>query len=157
MGRVLLAAGLEAHQRMDRVMGAVRALRSNDLELVRRRTARVGAKRRRLVRLRSPAVDQFQLQRALDRLVALVLDDDADRQWHVDLRDDVGPFDPQTGAVHKASDGPPSYTQVFGDTLVELAQQNERVVAITAAMLEGTGLKSFSEAFPERFYDVGIA
>ncbi len=69
----------------------------------------------------------------------------------------VGPFDPKTGELVRAGGGPPSYTKVFGDTLVELAEKDERIVAITAAMLEGTGLKAFSERFPERFYDVGIA
>jgi len=69
----------------------------------------------------------------------------------------VGPFDPATGEVKKSAGGPPSYTNVFGDTLVELASQDQRVVAITAAMLEGTGLKKFAAAFPERFFDVGIA
>ena len=53
--------------------------------------------------------------------------------------------------------GPPSYTEVFGRTLVELAGQDERIVAITAAMLEGTGLKTFARKYPERFFDVGIA
>ena len=68
----------------------------------------------------------------------------------------VGPFDLETGEVKK-SGGPPSYTSVFGKTLAELAEQDERIVAITAAMLEGTGLKSFAERCPERFFDVGIA
>lgn len=69
----------------------------------------------------------------------------------------VGPFDPATGEVHKGSGNPPSYTSVFGKTLTELAEEDDRIVAITAAMLEGTGLKSFAERFPERFFDVGIA
>jgi 1-deoxy-D-xylulose-5-phosphate synthase len=68
----------------------------------------------------------------------------------------VGPFDRKTGIVSKVS-GPPSYTSIFGDTLVRMAEQDKRVVAISAAMLEGTGLKSFAEKFPERFFDVGIA
>jgi 1-deoxy-D-xylulose-5-phosphate synthase len=68
----------------------------------------------------------------------------------------VGPFDLETGEVKKSS-GPPSYTAVFGKTLVEMAEQDERIVAITAAMLEGTGLKAFAEQYPERFFDVGIA
>jgi len=50
-----------------------------------------------------------------------------------------------------------SYTDVFGDTIVELAKQDPKIVAITAAMPEGTGLKKFSETFPDRFFDVGIA
>lgn len=69
----------------------------------------------------------------------------------------VGPFDRETGAVKKAQNVPPSYTAVFGQTLCELAEKDDRVVAITAAMLEGTGLKPFAEKYPERFFDVGIA
>jgi len=68
----------------------------------------------------------------------------------------VGPFNQATGAVKK-SNAPPSYTEVFGQTLTDAAEQDERIVAITAAMLEGTGLKPFAERFPERFFDVGIA
>ena len=51
----------------------------------------------------------------------------------------------------------PTYTKVFGDYMVEAAGRNDRIVAITAAMPEGTGLHDFAEAFPKRFYDVGIA
>ncbi len=50
-----------------------------------------------------------------------------------------------------------SYTQIFGETMMELAGENDRIVAVTAAMPEGTGLVGFSEKFPERFFDVGIA
>jgi 1-deoxy-D-xylulose-5-phosphate synthase len=69
----------------------------------------------------------------------------------------VGPFDPITGEVKKGSSGPPSYTSVFGKTLTDLAEEDDRIVAITAAMLEGTGLNTFAERFPERCFDVGIA
>ncbi|MBE9486833.1 MAG: 1-deoxy-D-xylulose-5-phosphate synthase [Desulfuromonadales bacterium] len=70
----------------------------------------------------------------------------------------VGPFDPQTGEIKGGKPGrAASYTEVFGKTLIELANDDQRIVAITAAMAEGTGLKGFSEAFPERFFDVGIA
>ena len=69
----------------------------------------------------------------------------------------VGPFNPVTGEVPAAKGGPASYTAIFGQTLIDLAKADERVVAITAAMPEGTGLTPFAEAFPERFYDVGIA
>jgi 1-deoxy-D-xylulose-5-phosphate synthase len=68
----------------------------------------------------------------------------------------VGPFNQATGEIKK-SNGNPSYTAIFGSTLTELAGQDERVVAITAAMPEGTGLKQFAEEFPDRFFDVGIA
>jgi 1-deoxy-D-xylulose-5-phosphate synthase len=69
----------------------------------------------------------------------------------------VGPFDRQSGQVLGVKGGAVSYTAVFGRTLVELAEKDERVVAITAAMAGGTGLKLFAERFPGRFYDVGIA
>ncbi len=68
----------------------------------------------------------------------------------------IGPFDLETGMPHK-NDGPPSYTSVFGSAIVEAARRDDRVIAITAAMPEGTGLDSFSKEFPDRFYDVGIA
>jgi len=68
----------------------------------------------------------------------------------------VGPFDRETGDVVKFP-GPPSYTEIFGKTLTRLAANDQRIVAITAAMLEGTGLKPFAEAYPQRFFDVGIA
>ena len=51
----------------------------------------------------------------------------------------------------------PSYTEVFGNTLVQLAKVDPKIIAVTAAMPEGTGLAKFSEIFPERFFDVGIA
>ncbi len=69
----------------------------------------------------------------------------------------IGPFDRETGRPRASKGGAASYTGVFGKTLVELAERDERIIAITAAMLEGTGLKDFSQRFPERFFDVGIA
>lgn len=68
----------------------------------------------------------------------------------------VGPFDITTGVPHKKSDKP-TYTSVFGSTLAELAQNDERIIALTAAMPDGTGLTKFSQLFPQRFIDVGIA
>jgi 1-deoxy-D-xylulose-5-phosphate synthase len=67
----------------------------------------------------------------------------------------ISPFDVATGQVKKHSNG--SFSSVFGSKLVELAEKNEKIVAITAAMPEGTGLEPFSKRFPERFFDVGIA
>jgi len=69
----------------------------------------------------------------------------------------VGSFEIKTGNGNASKVRPPSYTEVFGRTLAQLAVEDERIVAVTAAMPEGTGLKAFSEAFPERFFDVGIA
>jgi len=68
----------------------------------------------------------------------------------------LGRFDPDTGVVKKSVGEVPSYTEVFGDTLVRLAERNPRIVAITAAMPDGTGLVDFRQRFPERFFDVGI-
>lgn len=69
----------------------------------------------------------------------------------------IGPFNPRTGDLAADSSGIPSYTEVFGRTMVKLARTNPKVVAITAAMCSGTGLEAYSKEFPERFFDVGIA
>jgi 1-deoxy-D-xylulose-5-phosphate synthase len=69
----------------------------------------------------------------------------------------VGKFDVNSGEPAKKGSQAPSYTHVFGQTMCRLAEDNPRIIAITAAMPEGTGLIEFSEKFPERFMDVGIA
>jgi len=70
----------------------------------------------------------------------------------------VGCFEPETGLARKITPGEclQSYTDVFGQTLCSMAEKNEKIVAITAAMPEGTGLNLFAEKYPERFFDVGI-
>ena len=68
----------------------------------------------------------------------------------------VGPFDIKTGKVLKSLNEPPSYTEIFGKTILRLAEIEPRIIAITAAMRLGTGLKAFSEKYPDRFFDVGI-
>jgi 1-deoxy-D-xylulose-5-phosphate synthase len=68
----------------------------------------------------------------------------------------VVPFDPATGRLLQ-SGGARNATQVFGGKIVELAEKDPRIVAITAAMTDGSGLTAFAKRFPERFYDVGIA
>lgn len=67
----------------------------------------------------------------------------------------VGPFDCDSGEF--SSTGNKSYSSVFGNTMVEMAGVNKNVVAITAAMPEGTGLDNFAKKYPKRFFDVGIA
>ncbi len=67
----------------------------------------------------------------------------------------TGPFDIETGKSKKEKGK--DYSKVFGDKLVELAKENEKIVAITASMKDGTGLTAFSKAFPNRFFDIGIA
>ena len=70
----------------------------------------------------------------------------------------VGPFDLETGKVLKSKgSGAASYTAVFGAALCKLASEDDRIAAITAAMPDGTGLARFSQEFPDRFFDVGIA
>ena len=68
----------------------------------------------------------------------------------------VGPFDPSTGKVEKKS-GKRTYTQVFGDWLCDMAKDDERLIGITPAMREGSGLVQFSKQYPDRYFDVGIA
>lgn len=68
----------------------------------------------------------------------------------------TGPFDPSTGNSLKSS-SKPSYSAIFGKKLTELAKVNKKIVAISAAMLEGTGLNYFQEQFPKRTFNVGIA
>jgi 1-deoxy-D-xylulose-5-phosphate synthase len=70
----------------------------------------------------------------------------------------VGSFEIATGSPKKSSQpAPPTYTEVFGQTMVDLAKKDAKLFAITAAMPEGTGLNEFAELYPERFLDVGIA
>ena len=69
----------------------------------------------------------------------------------------VGSFDVDTGVCRPKKTNAPSYTEVFGQTMVELAGTNDKIIAVTAAMPEGTGLVPFSKAYPDRFFDVGIA
>lgn len=68
----------------------------------------------------------------------------------------ASPFDVKTGKP-KNEDKRPTYSSVFGKTMLDIAKKDERVVAITAAMPEGTGLKPFGDKYPDRFFDVGIA
>jgi 1-deoxy-D-xylulose-5-phosphate synthase len=73
-------------------------------------------------------------------------------KWH-----GPGPFDPGTGTIFKEKPGTPTYTQVFGEWLCDEAAFDARVVGITPAMREGSGLVEFSKRYPDRYYDVGIA
>jgi 1-deoxy-D-xylulose-5-phosphate synthase len=68
-----------------------------------------------------------------------------------------GCFEVETGNCLDQKNPIPSYTEVFGRTMIELAKEDKRIVAVTAAMPEGTGLAGFAEIYPDRFFDVGIA
>lgn len=67
----------------------------------------------------------------------------------------TGPFDIETGKPKKVKSA--DFSKVFGDKLVELAKNNDKIVAITASMKDGTGLGRFQKEFPDRFFDIGIA
>jgi 1-deoxy-D-xylulose-5-phosphate synthase len=73
-------------------------------------------------------------------------------KWH-----GLAAYDPETGEPRKKSSGPPTWTQVFGEALTELANEHKDLVTITAAMPSGTGTNIFQKRWPERFFDVGIA
>ncbi len=73
-------------------------------------------------------------------------------KWH-----GPGAYDVTTGTIKKNAGDPPTYTEIFATTLVELAEKDKSIVGITAAMAEGTGLKKMHQRFPERYFDVGIA
>src|ERR671939_1741608 len=72
--------------------------------------------------------------------------------WHA-----TGPFDLKTGKPIKSSSKAPTYTAVFGKTMCELMEKDQRIIALTAAMPDGTGVDMVLEKFPERAFDVGIA
>ncbi len=72
-------------------------------------------------------------------------------KWH-----GVAPYKVESGEIIKKS-SPPTWTSIFGKALVELAEKDEKIVAITPAMKEGSGLVEFAKRFPDRFFDVGIA
>jgi 1-deoxy-D-xylulose-5-phosphate synthase len=69
----------------------------------------------------------------------------------------LGAFDKTNGTVIKAPNAPRTFSQAFGEAMVAVAQDDPRIVGITAAMPDGTGLAKFGKVFPERYYDVGIA
>ncbi len=73
-------------------------------------------------------------------------------KWH-----GPGPFDPATGVVYKEKAAGPTYTQVFGSWLCEMAERDAGIIGITPAMREGSGLVEFSKRFPSRYFDVAIA
>lgn len=72
--------------------------------------------------------------------------------WH-----GPGPFDAVSGTMRKQKSGSPSYSKIFGDWLCDMAEQDDRVVGITPAMREGSGMVEFARRFPNRYFDVAIA
>jgi 1-deoxy-D-xylulose-5-phosphate synthase len=73
-------------------------------------------------------------------------------KWH-----GPGPFDPASGKIFKEASSGPSYSQIFGQWLCDMAERDPKIIGITPAMREGSGLVEFSKRFPERYFDVAIA
>jgi len=73
-------------------------------------------------------------------------------KWH-----GPGPFDPDSGQMRNKKSTGPSYSTVFGDWLIDMAKADKRIVGITPAMREGSGMVEFEKRFPDRYFDVGIA
>jgi 1-deoxy-D-xylulose-5-phosphate synthase len=73
-------------------------------------------------------------------------------KWH-----GPGPFDPASGTIFKEKSTGPSYSQIFGQWLCDMAERDPRIIGITPAMREGSGLVEFSKKFPDRYFDVAIA
>jgi 1-deoxy-D-xylulose-5-phosphate synthase len=73
-------------------------------------------------------------------------------KWH-----GPGPFDPASGTIFKEKSSGPAYSQIFGQWLCDMAERDPRIIGITPAMREGSGLVEFSKRFPERYFDVAIA
>lgn len=69
----------------------------------------------------------------------------------------ISAFDLESGGVLKDGDTHPKYSKIFGETLIELAKKDDKIIGITAAMMAGTGMEKFAAEFPDRFFDVGIA
>jgi 1-deoxy-D-xylulose-5-phosphate synthase len=107
-------------------------------------------------------LDVFENLKKIEGPVIVQMVTKKGKGWNVAERDSTkwhgpGAFDYTTGTIKKNPNDPPTYTDVFAKTLVEIAEQDESVVGITAAMAEGTGLKQMHQRFPERYFDVGIA
>jgi 1-deoxy-D-xylulose-5-phosphate synthase len=107
-------------------------------------------------------IEVFRAARDLNGPVLIQVVTQKGRGWEFAEADPTsfhgpGPYDPVTGALTKKVGAPPNYQDVFGQTLVDLAREDERIVGITAAMAEGTSLSKLRTALPERYFDVGIA
>ncbi len=107
--------------------------------------------------------DAFRATRWMNRPVLIHAVTQKGRGYKDDVPEDTcyhaapGTVKPAAPAVEYAGQGGPSFTSAFADKAIELAERDERIVVLTAAMLEGTGLKKFDKLFPERCLDVGMA
>lgn len=107
-------------------------------------------------------LDVFENVKQIDGPVMIQVVTKKGKGWEIAEGDSTkwhgpGAYDFTTGVIKKNAGDPLSYTEVFANTLVSIAEKNPKVVGITAAMEEGTGLKKLHQRFPERYFDVGIA
>ncbi len=107
-------------------------------------------------------VDVFENIKQIEGPVMVQMVTKKGKGWEIAEKDATkwhgpGAFDYTTGEIKKNAGDPPSYTEVFANALVEIAEKDPAVVGITAAMAEGTGLKKMHQRFPDRYFDVGIA
>ncbi len=107
-------------------------------------------------------IDVFENVKKIDGPVIVQMVTKKGKGWEIAEDDSTkwhgpGAFDFVNGIIKKNPNDPPAYTEVFANTLVEIAEKDTSVVGITAAMSEGTGLKKMQQRFPDRYFDVGIA
>lgn len=107
-------------------------------------------------------VDVFENVKKVDGPVIVQMVTKKGKGWDIAEGDSTkwhgpGAYDYTTGVIKKNPNDPATYTEVFANTLVAIAENDPKVVGITAAMAEGTGLKKMHQRFPERYFDVGIA
>lgn len=107
-------------------------------------------------------VDVFENIKCIDGPVMVQVMTKKGKGWEFAEKDSTkwhgpGAFNYATGEIKKNAGDPPTYTEVFANALVEIAEKDPAVVGITAAMAEGTGLKKMHQRFPDRYFDVGIA
>jgi 1-deoxy-D-xylulose-5-phosphate synthase len=107
-------------------------------------------------------IDVFENLKRIEGPVMVQMVTKKGKGWEVAEKDATkwhgpGAFDYKSGIITKNPNDPPTYTEVFANTLVKIAEQDWSVVGVTAAMAEGTGLTKLHQRFPERYFDVGIA
>ncbi len=107
-------------------------------------------------------IDVFENVKKIEGPVIVQVVTKKGKGWEVAEKDSTkwhgpGAFDYKSGTIKKNPNDPPTYTDIFADALVKIAELDRSVVGITAAMAEGTGLKKLNQRFPERYFDVGIA
>jgi 1-deoxy-D-xylulose-5-phosphate synthase len=110
----------------------------------------------------SELITTFENAKKLDRPLLIHLHTEKGRSYAPAVKDKVrfhgcGPFDLETGVAMQSPEAKPKYQDIFAETLIEFAEHDPKVLAITAAMPSGTSLKKFQKVYPERCFDVGIA